>query len=183
VTTDACGFAVFETTLGHSGLAWRGDTVVRCQLPEADPDQARARLAEAVPDAVEAPVPATLVPAVEAVVALLRGEPVDTSVVPLDMSAVPVFHRKVYEFVRTIAVGHTMTYGDVAAALGEPGAARAVGRAMGTNPFAPIVPCHRVLAANGAIGGFSGPGGVATKQRLLALERAHGDQPTLFELW
>ncbi|MER7117343.1 methylated-DNA--[protein]-cysteine S-methyltransferase [Saccharomonospora azurea] len=183
MTAEAGGFAVFETALGPGGIAWRGEVVVRSLLPAPDADEVRSRLAAAVPDAVESPVPAVLALAVDGVVALLRGEPVDTSGVPLDLAAVPDFHRRVYEFVRTVGPGHTVTYGDVATALGEPGAAQAVGRAMGANPFPPLVPCHRVLAANGAIGGFSAPGGVATKQRLLALERAHGDQPALFDLW
>lgn len=182
MTAELTGFAVFGTSLGHCGIAWRADTVVRSLLPQADADDVRSHLATVVAGAAEAPVPASLRPAVDGVVSLLRGESVDLSGVPLDLTAVPAFHRRVYEFVRTVPVGHTVTYGDVAAHLGEPHAARAVGRALGANPFAPIVPCHRVLAANGAIGGFSGPGGVGTKQRLLSLERAHGDQPALFDL-
>ncbi|EIE97742.1 methylated-DNA--[protein]-cysteine S-methyltransferase [Saccharomonospora glauca] len=181
MTPEPTGFAVFDTALGHCGIAWRGDVVVRSLLPVGDADEARARLSTAVPEAAETPVPASLRPVVNGVRALLRGEAVELSDVPLDFSAVPEFHRRVYEFVRTVGVGRTVTYGDVAAALGEPYAARAVGRALGANPFAPIVPCHRVLAANGGIGGFSGPGGVAAKQRLLGVERAHSAQPALFD--
>ncbi|CAM3172659.1 methylated-DNA--[protein]-cysteine S-methyltransferase [Saccharomonospora xinjiangensis] len=182
------GFAVFGTPLGHGGIAWRAGTVVRSLLPEDDAGAVRSRLAAAVPDGTEGTegaegaVPDSLRHVIDGVVSLLRGDAVDLSEVPLDLASVPAFQRSVYEFVRTIPVGHTVTYGDVATHIGEPGAARAVGRALGANPFAPIVPCHRVLAAGGAIGGFSGPGGVSTKQRLLAIERAHGDQPALFDL-
>ena len=94
------------------------------------------------------------------------------------MAGVPDFHRRVYEAARRIGPGHTRTYGELAAELGEPGAARAVGQALGANPFAVIVPCHRVLAAGGRGGGFSAPGGVDTKLRLLEIERARiGHQP------
>jgi methylated-DNA-[protein]-cysteine S-methyltransferase len=97
------------------------------------------------------------------------------------MGRVPAFHRRVYEFARTIAPGRTMTYGEIAAHLGDPTAARAVGQALGANPFAIIVPCHRVLAAGGRAGGFSAPGGVDTKRRLLEIERARiGNEPQLF---
>jgi methylated-DNA-[protein]-cysteine S-methyltransferase len=102
--------------------------------------------------------------------------------VALDMEGVPPFHRRVYEIARTIPPGATLSYGDVAARLDAPGAARAVGQALGRNPFALVVPCHRVLAARGKAGGFSARGGVATKLRLLALEGARpADQPALFE--
>ncbi len=93
----------------------------------------------------------------------------------LDMDAVPAFHRQVYAVARTIEPGSTLTYGEVARRLGMPGAARAVGQALGKNRFAIIVPCHRVLAKGGKIGGFSAHGGVATKLRLLAIE---GAEPT-----
>ncbi|MEY7971022.1 methylated-DNA--[protein]-cysteine S-methyltransferase [Saccharomonospora xinjiangensis] len=181
-TAGTSGFAVFGTPLGHCGIAWRAGTVVRSLLPEADAGAVRSRLAAAVPDGTEDEVPDSLRHVIDGVVSLLRGDAVDLSEVPLDLASVPAFQRSVYAFVRTIPVGHTVTYGDVATHIGEPGAARAVGRALGANPFAPIVPCHRVLAAGGAIGGFSGPGGVSTKQRLLTIERAHGDQPALFDL-
>ena len=73
------------------------------------------------------------------------------------------------------------TYGEIARAVGDPGAARAVGAALGANPFPVIVPCHRVLAADGALHGFSAPGGITTKRRMLELEGAPGfAQTTLF---
>jgi methylated-DNA-[protein]-cysteine S-methyltransferase len=88
------------------------------------------------------------------------------------MDAVPEFPRRVYEVARTIPPGGTLTYGEVAARLGDARLAREVGQALGRNPFAIIVPCHRVLAAGGMPGGFSASGGVATKMRLLSIEGA-----------
>ena len=87
----------------------------------------------------------------------------------------PPFHRRVYEVTRTIAPGVTRSYGEIAARLGAPRSARAVGQALGRNPFAILVPCHRVLAAGGKPGGFSANGGVATKLRLLAIETAQNN--------
>jgi len=103
----------------------------------------------------------------------MRGEACDLASVVLDMSGVPPFHRRVYEMARTIAPGCTMSYGELASRLGVPGSARAVGQALGRNPFPIVVPCHRVLASSGKPGGFSASGGVGTKLRMLALEGAH----------
>ncbi|BDB70299.1 methylated-DNA--protein-cysteine methyltransferase [Comamonas thiooxydans] len=105
----------------------------------------------------------------------------DLQEIALDEFAVPAFHSRVYAFTRALAPGRTSTYGEVAAALGEAGAARAVGQALGANPFAPIVPCHRVLAAGRAPGGFSGGQGALTKLRMLEIEGgAWGGTQSLF---
>src|SRR5207247_4929923 len=100
------------------------------------------------------------------------GEASDLSAVALDMERVSPFHRRVYQVARTIPPGATLSYGDIAAHLGARGLARAVGQALGRNPFAIVVPCHRVLAAGGKAGGFSANGGIATKLRLLGIEGA-----------
>ena len=168
----ADGFALFDTAIGACGLAWRAGTVVGVQLPETRPDATRARLRRRFPQADESPAPAALRPAIAAIQALLRGEGADLSSVPLDMAAVPDFHRRVYEAARAIPPGATRTYGELARQLGAPGAARAVGQALGRNPFAIVVPCHRVLAAGGRMGGFSASGGVRTKLRMLHIEGA-----------
>src|SRR6516164_3560011 len=120
---------------------------------------------------------------VDRIAALLRGEVSDLSNIALDMDEVPTFHRRVYEAARAIPPGRTLSYGDVAARAGAPGAARAVGQALGRNPFPIVVPCHRVLAAGGKIGGFSAQGGIATKRRMLAIEGAqlNGATPPLFD--
>ena len=105
----------------------------------------------------------------------------DLQEIALDEFAVPAFHSRVYAFTRALEPGRTSTYGEVAAALGEAGAARAVGQALGANPFAPIVPCHRVLAAGRAPGGFSGGQGALTKLRMLEIEGgAWGGTQSLF---
>ena len=104
--------------------------------------------------------------------ALLRGEPKGLDDVTLDMEGVPDFNRRVYEVARTIPWGATLSYGEIAKRLGDPGVARDVGQALGQNPFAIVVPCHRVLAAGGKWGGFSARGGVSTKRRLLSIEAA-----------
>ena len=105
--------------------------------------------------------------------ALLHGEPTDLSGVPLDMDRVPSFERQVYELARRIPPGETVSYGHIATQLGDVRLARDVGQALARNPFPIVVPCHRVIAAGGKLGGFSARGGVATKQRLLSIERAH----------
>ena len=92
----------------------------------------------------------------------------------------PALARRVYEVARTIPPGATLTYGEIAARLELPGAARDVGQALGRNPFPLVVPCHRVVAAGGRLGGFSARGGAATKRRLLAIEGAIA--PDLFEI-
>ena len=142
------------------------------QLPEALEAETRARILRQFPGAqFEAPSP-EVAAAIDGIVELLGGVPNDLREIVLDMHAVPAFDRRVYEIARAIAPGHTQTYGDVAALLGDRAAARAVGSALGRNPFAIVVPCHRVLAADGRPGGFSANGGVVTKLKLLTVEGA-----------
>ncbi|WP_437735190.1 methylated-DNA--[protein]-cysteine S-methyltransferase [Sorangium sp. So ce1335] len=169
----AHGFTLFDTSIGRCGIAWGGRGVAFVQLPEARDSETRARVLQRFPGAREAPPPPDVQRALDGIVALLRGEASDLSAVALDMERVPPFHRRVYEVARTIPPGATLTYGDIAGRLGARGSARAVGQALGRNPFPIVVPCHRVLAAGGRVGGFSGNGGVTTKLRLLAIEGAH----------
>jgi methylated-DNA-[protein]-cysteine S-methyltransferase len=99
----------------------------------------------------------------------------------LDESVVEAFPLSVYRATRAIGPGEVATYGEIARAIGDPGAARAVGAALGANPWPIVVPCHRVLAADGALHGFSAPGGIVTKRRMLEIECAPGfTQTTLF---
>jgi O-6-methylguanine DNA methyltransferase len=169
----AYGFTLFDTPVGRCGIAWGEGGIVGIQLPEAGEAETRERMIHRFPVAAEAPPPRELHQALDSIVALLRGEPRDLSGIVLDMGGVPAFHRSVYEVARAIPSGKTLSYGDIAARLGARGAARAVGQALGHNPFPIVVPCHRVLAARGKIGGFSAQGGVATKARLLAIEGVH----------
>jgi len=168
----ASGFALFDTAIGRCGIAWGECGVAGVQLPEAGEAETRARMFHRFPAAGETAPPPVVQQAVERIVALLRGEASDLSTVALDMDGVPEFHRRVYDTARTIPPGGTLSYGDIARRVGAPGAARAVGQALGRNPFPIVVPCHRVLAAGGRIGGFSAQGGVATKRRMLAIESA-----------
>jgi methylated-DNA-[protein]-cysteine S-methyltransferase len=119
---------------------------------------------------LETPPPHDVERAVDGIVALLDGEAVDLGFVELDLDGLPPFHRRVYDAVRGVPAGSTVTYGEVAARIHSPGSARAVGQAMARNPFPIVVPCHRVLSAGGRIGGFSANGGLGTKQRMLAIE-------------
>jgi len=169
---NALGFAVFHTAIGACGLAWSDRGVVAVQLPERNEAATRARLALRYGSASEMSPPPDVQRAVDAIVSLLDGESTDLSFIPLDLDGVPAFHRRVYEVARTIPAGATLSYGEIAERLGERGAARAVGQALGRNPIPIVVPCHRVLAAGGKTGGFSARGGTATKLNLLAIERA-----------
>ena len=180
-TGKARGFSVFETAIGHCALAWTDGAIAGAQLPEHDERATRARMQRRFPGVPEAPPPDHALTAIDAIRALLSGEPRDLSGVALEMDGVPEFDARVYDVARAIAPGTTLTYGEVAARLGDPGAARAVGRALGSNPFAPIVPCHRVLAADGKMHGFSAPGGVAVKLRMLRTEGWRANEPTLFD--
>ena len=174
-------FALFDTAIGRCGIVWSDRGVIGVQLPETGGEvRTRARVLRRFPEAREASPSPEVQQAVDGIVALLHGEASDLSAVVLDMAGVPAFNRRVYEVARGIPPGATLTYGEVAARLGDRGAARAVGRALGQNPFALIVPCHRVLAADGGIGGFSAGGGVTTKRRLLTIEDGGGRSTPLF---
>ncbi|TWO70139.1 methylated-DNA--[protein]-cysteine S-methyltransferase [Caenimonas sedimenti] len=179
---QAAGFCLFDTAIGACGLAWGGSKLVGVQLPEADPPATRARMQGRFPDVPEAAPPSWVQAVIVRVQALLAGAHDDLADVPLDMGGLPAFQQQVYAVARAIPPGEVLTYGEVARRIGDPGAARAVGQALGHNPFAPIVPCHRVLAAGGRSGGFSADGGARTKLRMLEIEGARlGDAPGLFD--
>lgn len=175
-------FCLFDTAVGRCAIAWAASGVVAVQLPESDDERTRGRILRRHPDALETAPDAPMQHAIGLIRAMLRGAPEDCCGIQLDMSGVPEFHRRVYEIARTIRPGSTMTYGAIAERLGGIGLARAVGQALGRNPFAPVVPCHRVLATGGKIGGFSASGGAALKTRMLIAECARpDDEPSLFD--
>ncbi|KFG69762.1 methylated-DNA--[protein]-cysteine S-methyltransferase [Microvirga sp. BSC39] len=181
-STHTAFYTLFETAIGLCGLAWNERGVIGFQLPEDDALKTCSRVARRFPGIVEAPPPADIQRVIADVTALLQGEARDLSAVPLDMDAVSEFDRRVYEIARGIPPGRVLTYGEVASRLGIDNA-RAIGQSLGRNPFAVIVPCHRVVAADGKLGGFSASGGATTKRRLLAIEDARRDEnPTLFDL-
>lgn len=176
-------FVLFDTIIGRCGVAWGDRGLIGVQLPESSPGAAWARLRKRFPDAVESEPTAEVEAVLERIRDLLAGGRDDLADIPLDLDGQPPFNLRVYEIARAITPGETSTYGEVAKAMGEPGAARAVGRALGENPWPIVVPCHRVLGRSGAMGGFSAPGGAETKARLLTIEKARTDAvPTLFDL-
>ncbi len=178
---NAPGFTLFDTPIGRCGIAWGERGIVGMELPGSDDARTRKRLTGRVKDARESEPPPAVREAITRIVALLSGERADLSPIALDMERVSGFEKQVYAIARKIPPGETLTYGDIAERLGDKLLSRDVGQAMGKNPFPIVVPCHRVVAANGKLGGFSAPGGVDTKLKMLAIEGAAvGGQPDLF---
>ena len=171
-TRSGIGLALFETPVGRCAIVWNSVGVVAVQLPEASVAATRRRVTERHPGAVESEPPASVSHAIDAITRHLAGERSDLSWIRLDMGGLSGFRRKVYEKARSVPAGVTISYGELAEQLGKPGSARAVGQALRHNPFAVVVPCHRVLAAGGRIGGFSADGGTDTKRRILGIEGA-----------
>jgi methylated-DNA-[protein]-cysteine S-methyltransferase len=162
------GWAPFDTSIGPMGIRWTRGGIAAVRWT-----------ADGVGDEASDPPPEVR-RAIDGIVALLDGDGADLSSVHLDFNRVEAFDRRVYEVARRIPAGKTRTYGELARELGEPDPRR-VGVALARNRFPIVVPCHRVVAADGGLGGFSAPGGVATKRRLLAIEQAYADQSqTLF---
>jgi methylated-DNA-[protein]-cysteine S-methyltransferase len=163
-------YCLFDTPIGRCGIAWTDTGVSSVLLPDTNDAALRAHLQRRFPHAHETAPPHHVKRAIDAMAALLAGEAIDLSFVALDMTGVPEFNQRVYQSARLIRPGTTVTYGELARRLGIPGSARAVGQALGRNPFPIVVPCHRVLAVEGKTGGFSAPGGTATKLRMIAIE-------------
>jgi methylated-DNA-[protein]-cysteine S-methyltransferase len=141
----------------------------------------RARIQHQHPNALESEPSPEIALAIAGIRAMLSGENYDLSTTILDMDGVPDLNRRVYEIARLIPAGTTITYGDIAKQLGDVSLSRAVGKALGENPFPPIVPCHRVLAADGRMHGFSATGGLSLKLRMLQIEGWNSAQLSLFE--
>lgn len=172
-------YCLFPTPVGPIGLAWNNDresrgvpAVAFLQLPEAVPQATEARIARCAGAQTQAVPPPAIAELIEKICRHLRGDLQDFRGVALDLRAVPAFDQAVYAAAANIPAGQTSTYGELAKSLGQPGAARAVGQALGRNPIPLIIPCHRVLAAGNKPGGFSAHGGRAMKARLLVIEGA-----------
>jgi methylated-DNA-[protein]-cysteine S-methyltransferase len=170
-------YAVFDTVIGWVGIVWGEQGLIAVHLPESDPETVRESFARRAPGATEAAPPPAVGAVVEGIRALMRGEKADLSDAPLDIARVPEFNAKVYEITRKIPAGQTLTYGEIAVQLGEKLLAQQVGAALGRNPWPIVVPCHRVTAANGKLGGFTARGGVSTKLKLLMIEGAQAAGP------
>jgi methylated-DNA-[protein]-cysteine S-methyltransferase len=165
-------YSLFETAIGWAGLAWSAAGLVGVHLPEPEVESARRGFLRRFPAAVEGEAPAEVAAVQDAIRALLADGKADLSAVRLDLSRVPDFNARVYEIARAIPAGETLTYGEIAGRLGDRLLARDVGQALGRNPWPIVVPCHRVTAAGGKLGGFSARGGQQTKLKLLAIEGA-----------
>ena len=169
-TVAGCGFVLFDTAIGQCGIVWSGRGVLGIELPGATAEVTRERLTRRHPGARPLQAPPWVGRLVEQIQRHLGGDHHDLADITLVMDGVPPFHQQVYGQARRVRSGTTITYGELASRLGSPRAARAVGQALARNPFPIVVPCHRVLAANGRIGGFSADGGAETKRRMLAIE-------------
>ncbi|MSP44709.1 MAG: methylated-DNA--[protein]-cysteine S-methyltransferase [Xanthobacteraceae bacterium] len=163
---------LFDTAIGECGVAWNARGLCGVQLPEKDRGQTELCLAVKCHSTAAAEVPPWIQSAISDIQRYLAGQPVDFSAIAVDLDGIDGFRKKLYAALREIGFGRTTTYGELAKKLGLTGweGAREVGEAMGKNPMPVVIPCHRVLAAGGKLGGFSAYGGPATKQKLLALE-------------
>jgi methylated-DNA-[protein]-cysteine S-methyltransferase len=176
------GFTLFDTAIGHCGIVWSERGVVAVRFPERGDNAVRNRITRRFPHAREAAPREKTQRAIHDIVALLDGEPRDLRHIEIDWGDAPDFNRRVYEVARAIPPGKTLSYGEVAERLGDRNLARDVAQALGQNPVPIIVPCHRVMAAGRKTGGFSAPGGVQTKLKLLSIEGVQLEEaPLLFD--
>ena len=164
-------FSLFSTPLGSCGIAWRGDLVVATHLPEKTPAATATQLA-ARARATPGDPPLKIQQAIASMTTLLEGEKTDLGDIACDFDQFEPFAASVYNLARAIPPGETWSYGDIAHELGDIKLSRAVGRALGRNPIPIIVPCHRVVGADGKLTGFSAFGGVDTKREMLRIEGA-----------
>jgi methylated-DNA-[protein]-cysteine S-methyltransferase len=164
-------YTTFETKNGFVGLAWNQQGVCGLRLPTSTQESAEAAVLERLPQARHSPPPPTIVRLISDIQRYFEGEKIDFSTVAVDLGSQEPFFSRIYAEVRKLGWGETTTYGSVAKTLGaEPQAAQGVGQAMASNPVPLIVPCHRVLAAGGKLGGFSAPGGSGSKAKMLEIE-------------
>lgn len=164
-------YTIFESAGGFCGLSWNGSGINRFQLPTDSETATENLLLRRIDGGARIKPPTEIEDAVELVKRYLTGQRIDFSTIRLDLADQDEIFRNIYASARSIGWGHTSTYGTIAKELGfGPEMARVVGQAMAKNPVALIIPCHRVLAAGGKLGGFSAPGGSVSKTRMLELE-------------
>jgi methylated-DNA-[protein]-cysteine S-methyltransferase len=169
--TEQQHYQVFETAAGFCAIAWNGTGITRFQLPTRSAEATERNLRRRAPAAAAGTPPPRVAAVIAAAQRYFAGEQVDFSDIALDLDGQDKFFRRIYAALRGIGWGRTTTYGTLAKQLGAgPQGAQDVGQAMAQNPVPLIIPCHRVLAAGGKVGGFSAPGGSATKLRMLELE-------------
>jgi len=163
---------IFETSFGFCGIAWNERGICRFMLPMSTPGPTEERMLRPLSSSTSAEPTGFAAEAVAAARRYFEGSHEDFSAYPVDLDGIDPFRRAIYQAARRLHYGETTTYGGLAADAGFPQAARETGVALGRNPVPLIIPCHRILAAGGKLGGFSAPGGTATKQKMLALENA-----------
>lgn len=168
---------IFESALGWMGIAWRADAITRLCTPQSSKAAIETRLSRYGSPADSGALPPSIITAIDLLKRYAAGETVDFSAVAVDLGDVDAFRLAIYDAARKLGFGETTTYGGLATAAGHPGMAQQTGQALGQNPVPIIVPCHRILAAGGKIGGFSAPGGSRTKEILLSLEGVHLGPP------
>ena len=169
---EELGYTLFETALGVLAVAWSKRGIVALELPSVDPTDTSYRLRANAENAYRKEPPAWVSEVIVLIQKHLGGDLQNFLDVPLDLEHKTEFYRAVYKLAVEIPPGKTRTYGELAKSLGKPNAARAVGQALANNPILLLVPCHRVLGSTGAATGFSAPGGIETKKKLLLLEGA-----------
>jgi methylated-DNA-[protein]-cysteine S-methyltransferase len=170
-------FSLFDTALGACAVAWNEVGLTGVWLPEADAPALRRKVERRCVGAVEREASGAVAETVAAITRLLAGEHVDLGHVVVDSAGIDAFDRRVYAVTRAIPAGRVLTYGEVASRVGADASPRAVGQSLGRNAMPIVVPCHRVVATGGGLGGFSAPGGSATKRRMLAIENARPTGP------
>jgi methylated-DNA-[protein]-cysteine S-methyltransferase len=165
----------FDTALGRCAVRWSDAGITAVLLPHS-----AGRIGPSFEAGVD--VPPFVRDAIEGMQATMAGRSPALGGIPLDEGGLDALRRAVYGATRRVPAGSTRTYGEIARAIGRAEAAREVGAALARNPYPILVPCHRIVAADGALTGFSAPGGLATKRRMLQLEGAPGyGQTTLFD--
>ncbi|MDX8468593.1 methylated-DNA--[protein]-cysteine S-methyltransferase [Mesorhizobium sp. VK23B] len=164
------GHAVLETVIGYMGIAWSEKGLIRLCLPERSREAVERRLFRHAGVSRSTEQPKWVAELIASIKAYAAGEDIDFSGVPVDLDGVDDFRLAIYDAARKLGFGETTTYGELAKRAGHSGLARETGAALGANPVPLVIPCHRILAAGGKIGGFSAPGGSATKEKMLAME-------------
>ena len=165
-------YAMFDTAVGRCALVWRGDKLTRVLLPSESDDATRTSIKRRMANAKETAAPAFVETIIAKIARLCAGNTVSFEDAPLDRSGLEPLANRIYDILLQVPFGETTTYGAIAEELGDKNLSRAVGAAMGANPFPIIIPCHRVTGAGGKMGGFTAPGGAETKRRLLEIEGA-----------
>lgn len=165
-------FSLFDTSIGNCAIAWTELGICALLLPEQTDDQTIEKLMARFPGSVRRSPDSATAEAIKMVVRHLSGELQDLSTIKLDLADCSAFAQKVYSAAREVPAGSINTYGELASQINATGAARAVGGALGTNPVALIVPCHRIVGKGSRLTGFSAFGGCDLKMRLLSIEGA-----------